>query len=125
MSCLEQGGLLTADNDRKGWIMDKKHNEIFEGLLPIGSVVTTKTGTKRVMIIGRGIDREDGQGSTYDYGAVLFPEGFSDGDHIYLFNHEDVGSICRVGYIDEVEIELEDKLSNYLRSGVTPVPEKR
>ena len=38
---------------------------------------------------------------------------------------EDVGSICRVGYIDEVEIELEDKLSNYLRSGVTPVPEKR
>ena len=70
--------------------MDKKHNEIFEGLLPIGSVVTTKTGTKRVMIIGRGIDREDGQ-----------------------------------GYIDEVEIELEDKLSNYLRSGVTPVPEKR
>ena len=84
-------------------------------------------GPRRIReeLFRRGIDREDGQGSTYDYGAVLFPEGFSDGDHIYLFNHEDVGSICRVGYIDEVEIELEDKLSNYLRSGVTPVPEKR
>lgn len=116
---------MTADSDRKGWIMDKKHNEVFEGLLPIGSVVTTKTGTKRVMIVGRGIDREDGQGNTYDYGAVLFPEGFSDGDHIYLFNHKDVGSICRVGYIDEVEIELEDKLSSYLRSDLIPVREKR
>ena len=94
--------------------MDKKHNEVFEGLLPIGSVVTTKTGTKRVMIIGRGIARDDGGGSSYDYGAVLFPEGVADGDLIYLFNHEDVGSICRGGYIDEVEIELEDRLGKYL-----------
>ena len=104
----------TGPGPQKGQVMDKKHNEVFEGLLPIGSVVTTKTGTKRVMIIGRGIERDDGGGSTYDYGAVLFPEGFADGDHIYLFNHEDVGSICRVGYIDEVEIELEDRLGKYL-----------
>ena len=105
--------------------MDKKHNEVFDGLLPIGSVVTTKTGTKRVMIVGRGIERGDGRGGTYDYAAVLFPEGFTDGDHLYVFDHKDVGSICRVGYIDEVEIELEDRLSSYLRSDLTPVREKR
>lgn len=92
--------------------MDKKHNEVFEGLLPIGSVVTTKTGTKRLMIIGRGIEREDGR--SYDYGAVLFPEGFTDGNHIYGLNHSDVGSISRIGYINYAEIELEDRLEKVL-----------
>ncbi len=95
--------------------MDKKHSAVFEGLLPIGSVVTTRTGTKQVMIIGRGMEGAGKEGVIFDYGAVLFPEGFSDGNHIYLFNHEDVGSIERVGYINREESELEESLSIYLK----------
>ncbi|MBQ9644690.1 MAG: DUF4176 domain-containing protein [Lachnospiraceae bacterium] len=94
--------------------MDKKHSEVFEGLLPIGSVVTTRTGTKQVIIIGRAMQPAGRDGEIYDYGAVLFPEGFSDGNHVYLFNHEDVGSIERVGYINREESELEERLSRYL-----------
>ena len=95
--------------------MDRKHNEVFEGLLPIGSVVTTKTGTKRLMIVGRGMERKDGKKGICDYGAVLFPEGYAGGDRLYLFDHKDVGSICRVGYMNYEENELEDRISAYLR----------
>lgn len=94
--------------------MDKKHNEVFEGLLPIGSVVTTKTGTKRLMIVGRSIERKDGTPGIYDYGAVLFPEGYAGGDQLYLFDHDNVGSICRVGYMNYEEIVLGDKLGKSL-----------
>lgn len=95
--------------------MDKKHSGVFEGVLPIGSVVTTKTGTKNLMIMGFGVEKNDGTGEIYDYCAVLFPEGFSDGNHVYFLNHSDIGSISRIGYMNYDGINFEDTLETILK----------
>lgn len=55
-------------------------------LLPIGSVVTLKGGTKKLAIMGILVGNKD---ASYDYIAVPSPEGFIDEEHTYLFNHED------------------------------------
>ena len=92
--------------------MDQRHDKVFEGLLPIGSVITTKTGTKRLMIIGRSM--EDGNGRIYDYGCIPFPEGYSGGSQLYVLDHSNVGSISRVGYTNMAEVELEDRLESLM-----------
>lgn len=66
-------------------------------LLPIGSVVTLKGGTKKLSIMGILV----GNGSvSYDYVAVPSPEGFIDEEHTYLFNHEDIGKVEYLGYMN-------------------------
>lgn len=46
-------------------------------LLPIGSVVTLKEGTKRLMIIGR-LQQNVRTKKVYDYAGCLWPEGYMD-----------------------------------------------
>lgn len=43
-------------------------------LLPIGSVVTLKEGTKKLMIIGR-LQQNVNTQKIYDYAGCLWPEG--------------------------------------------------
>ena len=45
-------------------------------LLPIGSVVTLKEGTKRLMIIGR-LQQNVRTKKVYDYAGCLWPEGYT------------------------------------------------
>ena len=67
--------------------------------LPIGSVVTLKQGTKKVMICGR-IQKETKQGQIYDYCACLYPEGMIDSDlSIFLIKRTSavfIMSACRM-----------------------------
>ena len=58
-------------------------------LLPIGSVVTLKEGTKRLMIIGR-LQQNVRTKKVYDYAGCLWPEGYIDKDSCYVFDHEDM-----------------------------------
>ena len=57
-------------------------------LLPIGSVVTLKEGTKRLMIIGR-LQQNVRTKKVYDYAGCLWPEGYMDKEHCYVFNHDE------------------------------------
>ena len=66
-------------------------------LLPVGSVVTLKGGTKRLAIMGILVGNKEVR---YDYIAVPSPEGFIDEEHTYLFNHEDIGKVEYLGYIN-------------------------
>ncbi len=84
--------------------------------LPIGSVVTLKNETKKLMIIGRSQVCQDVQ---YDYSACLFPEGYLDKDSLYVFNNDDVDILYYVGMQNEEEfvfrkalIEAEEEMES-------------
>ena len=69
--------------------------------LPLGSVVTLKEGSKKLMTAGR-IQR-GGDDILYDYAGVLWPEGMIRSDRLYLFNHDDIDLLWYVGMQDQEE----------------------
>ena len=66
-------------------------------LLPVGSVIQVKESDKKLTIIGILMNNN---GVKYDYIAVLFPEGYLDPQHLYVFNHEDIEKVCFLGYMN-------------------------
>lgn len=64
--------------------------------MPIGSVVTLKKGTKKLMIIGR-FQQNVKTKKIYDYAGCLWPEGYMDKEHSYVFNHEDIDILYYLG----------------------------
>ena len=79
-------------------------------LFPIGTVVMLNGGEKRLMIYGiLPINSEDEK--TYDYIGCLYPEGFIDNDHCYLFNNEDIERVEYLGYIDAEQQEFRTKVA--------------
>ena len=84
---------------------------MFEGLLPVGTVVLLKESTKKIMIIGVlqkqiNIDEE----KIWDYAACFYPEGYMGGDKLFLFNHDQIEKVFAVGYQDEEQFALFVKL---------------
>ena len=72
----------------------------FEKYLPIGTVVLLKGGRKRIVIVRfLVISKEDKK--MYDYGGVLYPEGFISSDRTILFNHDQIDKVYYVGLEDE------------------------
>lgn len=72
--------------------------DMFKNLLPIGSVVLLKEGTKKLMIIGIKPVKEDEPNKIYDYIGVVYPEGFLGNQYNFLFNHEDINDVVFTGY---------------------------
>lgn len=85
---------------------------MFEGLLPIGSVVLLKNSTKRVMIIGllqkQGL--EDGKEAIWDYSGCYYPEGYMGPDRTFLFNNDQLEKVYSIGYQDEEQFEFKEKI---------------
>lgn len=71
---------------------------MFRELLPIGSVVLLKGGTRKLAIIGVKPVRPEEPEKIYDYLGVLYPEGYLGGKSCFLFNHEDINDIIHYGY---------------------------
>ena len=71
---------------------------MLEKLLPIGSVVLLKEGTKKLMIIGIKPVTAEKPDEIYDYIGVLYPEGFLSNEYNFLFNHADINDIVFTGY---------------------------
>ena len=78
-----------------------------EGRLPAGSVVLLKDSTKKVMIMGFCQNRPGEPGKVYDYCGCLYPEGYLAPDRIYLFDHEQIGRVYSIGYIDEEQYRFQ------------------
>ena len=85
-----------------------------KSLLPIGSVVRLKEGTKYLMLIG--ILQEDEESNAYDYIACPFPEGYIDEETFFLFNHEDIEEVEFIGCINaQTQMYMEElKQQGYL-----------
>lgn len=83
----------------------KQEEVMLKKLLPIGSVVRLKDAQKNIMIIGiLQVDsgRTDGEADrTFDYLAVLYPEGYIGPEFQYMFDHKDIEEVVFKGYCDE------------------------
>lgn len=84
-------------------------------LLPIGSVVKLKGGTKRLMIYG--IKQTDqNTGIEYDYIGLLYPEGSVGDAFQYLFNTDQIERVDFRGYEDDARREFLDMVSGYYQN---------
>lgn len=89
-------------------------------LLPIGSVVLLKEGTKKLMITGIKPVSEDNPNKIFDYIGVVYPEGYLSNEYNFLFNHNDINDVVFIGYnnperedfINLMEKELNKKNSD-------------
>ena len=77
-------------------------------LLPIGSVVVLKEGTKKLMIIGR-LQANPKTKKLYDYAGCPWPEGYMDKEHCYVFNHEDIDEFNFRFKLDEAIEKIESE----------------
>ena len=77
-----------------------------EKYLPLGSVVTIKSMSEKVVIISRGmvLPVENNQ-YFVDYGACLYPYGLVN-DRVVYFNHEDIDEVLHLGYQDVQNDEM-------------------
>ncbi|MCF0260284.1 MAG: DUF4176 domain-containing protein [Erysipelotrichaceae bacterium] len=82
-------------------------------LLPVGSVVLLKDGTKKLSIMGILQSAPEAE-KVFDYMAVPYPEGFMDTSKTYLFNHEQIRDIVHLGPSDEEREKFMEGLSNIL-----------
>lgn len=72
---------------------------MIDNLLPVGSVITLTEATKKIMIIGTGVKREEDD-TLYDYVGVPFPEGYIDSEILLLFMHDDIERVDFLGYVN-------------------------
>lgn len=74
-------------------------------ILPLGTVVFLEEGTKKVMVIGRGIiykDQETDADVYTDYMGCLYPMGIDPKQTIF-FNRENIDKVIFIGLCDEEE----------------------
>ena len=67
-------------------------------LLPVGSIVLLKGGTKKTMIMGVLQTDEEHPETVYDYMGIPYPEGYMGEESVYLFQHENINDIVLRGY---------------------------
>lgn len=91
-------------------------------LLPIGSIVLLKEGTKKLMVFGvRQTDEQSGR--EYDYVGVVYPEGNLGNDTWFLFDHENIAEVIFRGYEDEERTAFVGRLSAYYEARESEVME--
>lgn len=89
-------------------------------LLPIGSVLLLKEGSKRVMVTGmlqtvRSKENEN-EVKTYDYVGVLYPEGYIGQDRMFLFDHDAIDRVYFTGYDDFERTRLLARIDEAMNS---------
>ncbi len=101
---------------------------MWEGLLPIGSVVMLEKMTKPVMIMGVCQQTENDDSKFYDYSGIIYPEGYYDRKHILVFDREDITQVFYVGYMDELQHaynEMMEPVQDGLKSGDLEIDEAK
>lgn len=85
--------------------------------LPIGSVVGVKDDSRRLLIISRQIYSETNH-VVRDYAALEYPGGFINAEEMFvLFDRKDIENVYHYGYVDEVELKLDQMLYETERNG--------
>ena len=82
--------------------------------LPLGSIVLLQGGTRKVMIIARGMNVKRGDDVFFfDYGGVIYPEGLT-GDQMVYFNRDGIIKVYFHGYSDDEDDVVLTALKAYL-----------
>ncbi|MGK0719946.1 DUF4176 domain-containing protein [Streptococcus uberis] len=83
-----------------------------ENILPIGTVVTLKNGSLKVMITARyPLYNYKNRIGYFDYSGCVFPSGVTD-NQTYFFNTDDIEKVWFTGYIDENELKAQEVFKN-------------
>ena len=85
-------------------------------LLPIGSVVVLKNGTKKLMVFGIIQSNVEVADEEYDYIGVPYPEGNMGEEYQYLFYHKDIDKVFFRGFDDIERQEFVDNLEAFYKS---------
>ena len=83
-------------------------------LLPIGSVVLLNNGTKKVMVTGFYTVPANDNTKVFDYCGCLFPEGIITSEQNLLFDHNQIQTVCYMGYANEEDKEFKAKLAELI-----------
>ena len=81
-----------------------------EKYLPIGTVVTLKNATKKVMITGYLPMSEENK--MFDYNACTYPEGVLTADKTLAFNHDQIDKIDFMGFEDDEYKNFDNSLKD-------------
>ncbi|WP_026909131.1 DUF4176 domain-containing protein [Paucisalibacillus globulus] len=72
-------------------------------MLPIGSIIYLKDGSRKIMILNRGpIIERNGKQTVFDYSGCFYPLGLVP-DNIFYFNHENIDEVVFEGFKDSEE----------------------
>lgn len=83
-------------------------------MLPIGSIVYLKDGSRKIMILNRGAFLEkDGEKTIFDYSGCIYPVGL-DAEQILYFNDENVDKVIFEGFKDEEENRYQELYKQWL-----------
>ena len=86
-----------------------------EKYLPIGSIITTKKSSQKIMIVGYfGLEYTEAI-EVYDYMGCTYPKGLLEKNNMIFFNHEDIITCDFVGYKDSSYTDLNKKLINGIK----------
>ncbi len=80
--------------------------------LPIGTVVQLKGARRKTMINSYLVRDNNIKEDIFDYGGVLFPEGVSDSNRIFMFDHTQISKIIFMGLEDDEEKKFVEKLDD-------------
>ena len=89
---------------------------MFNGLLPIGSVVLLHNSQKKVMIVGVCQRSGNDPDKIWDYTGVIFPEGFLAPDKMFMFDNEQIQQVYALGYQDAEQLEFKAKADAALKN---------
>lgn len=83
---------------------------MYQNLLPIGSIVLLKGGSKKAMICGR-IVCQGAEQTIYDYVGCVYPEGIVDSSNLYFFNRDAIDEVYFIGFQDQEEMQYRNALN--------------
>ena len=86
-----------------------------EKFLPIGTVVTLKGGTVKLMIVGFCAVSEEHPGVMFDYSALPYPVGEIVEGGRGLFNHDQIETINHMGYESKEDLEYKEQINMILQ----------
>lgn len=84
--------------------------------MPLGSIIYLKDGTKKLMIIARGLLVKTGiddKRSFFDYGGVAYPEGLQ-GDEMAYFQHEAIAKVVFEGFHDLDDEMIVERINTFI-----------
>lgn len=90
-------------------------------MLPIGSIVYLKEGSKKLMILNRGpLVVLDKKTRMFDYSACAYPVGLVEGQ-VFYFNEENIDRVLFEGFKDEDEARFQELYTDWKQTHTNEV----
>ena len=106
----DEKGNVIEKKDLNNYFKNKSQNTMKEAItkyMPIGSVLKVQDKIGLYMIIGYNYKNE---GFEFDYIAVKYPGGITNGAKIDVFNHDKIDKIHHIGMVDNIQREYKKSL---------------